>query len=154
MNMVDTSGWLEFFLAGTNGPKFKPVIENTRELLVPSVNMYVVHRVLSRKLPVELRDMCLEVMRRAPVIELNDERAIAASQLSLKHGLAMADAAMYAIAHTPLGRIANAVRDNPERAEFIGLESAGIRFERDLGIRRERQQGAHIAEQSIQRRGA
>ena len=98
MNIVDASGWIEFFLAGANGPTFKPVIENTRELLVPSVNMYEVHRVLSRKLPVELRDMCLEVMRRAPVIELNDERAIAASQLSLKHGLAMADAAMYAIA--------------------------------------------------------
>ena len=98
MNIVDASGWIEFFLAGANGPTFKPVIENTRELLVPSVNMYEVHRVLSRKLPVELRDMCLEVMRRAPVIELNDERAIAASELSLKHGLAMADAAMYAIA--------------------------------------------------------
>ncbi|MEY2790843.1 MAG: hypothetical protein RL295_1007 [Pseudomonadota bacterium] len=98
MNIVDASGWIEFFLAGANGPKFKPVIENTSELLVSSVNMYEVHRVLSRKLPVELRDMCLEVMRRAPVIELNDERAIAASELSLKHGLAMADAAMYAIA--------------------------------------------------------
>jgi len=98
MNIVDASGWIEFFLAGANGPKFKPVIENTSELLVSSVNMYEVHRVLSRKLPVELRAMCLEVMRRAPVIELNDERAIAASELSLKHGLAMADAAMYAIA--------------------------------------------------------
>jgi hypothetical protein len=98
MNIVDASGWIEFFLAGTNGPKFKPVIESTSELLVSSVNMYEVHRVLSRKLPVELRDMCLQVMRRAPVIELNDERAIAASELSLKHGLAMADAAMYAIA--------------------------------------------------------
>jgi len=98
MNIVDASGWIEFFLAGTNGPKFKPVIENTSELLVSSVNMYEVHRVLSRKLPVELRDMCLQVMRRAPVIELNDECAIAASELSLKHGLAMADAAMYAIA--------------------------------------------------------
>ena len=98
MNIVDASGWIEFFLAGANGPTFKPVIENTRELLVSSVNMYEVHRVLSRKLPVELRDMCLEVMRRVPVIELNDERAIAASQLSLKHGLAMADAARYAIA--------------------------------------------------------
>jgi len=98
MNIVDASGWIEFFLAGTNGPKFKPVIENTSELLVSSVNMYEVHRVLSRKLPVELRDMCLEVMRRVPVIELNDERAIAASELSLKHGLTLADAAMYAMA--------------------------------------------------------
>jgi predicted nucleic acid-binding protein len=98
MNMVDASGWIEFFLAGSNGPIFKPIIENEACLLVTSINLYEVHRVLSRKLTVELRDMCLEVMRRASVIELNDERAIAASELSLKHGLAMADAAMYAMA--------------------------------------------------------
>ena len=98
MNMVDASGWIEFFLAGSNGRIFKPIIENEACLLVTSINLYEVHRVLSRKLTVELRDMCLEVMRRASVIELNEERAIAASELSLKHGLAMADAAMYAIA--------------------------------------------------------
>ena len=98
MNMVDASGWIEFFLAGSNGPIFKPIIENEACLLVTSINLYEVHRVLSRKLTVELRDMCLEEMRRASVIELNEERAIAASELSLKHGLAMADAAMYAMA--------------------------------------------------------
>ena len=98
MNMVDASGWIELFLAGSNGPIFKPIIENEACLLVTSINLYEVHRVLSRKLTVELRDMCLEVMRRASVIELNEERAIAASELSLKHGLAMADAAMYAMA--------------------------------------------------------
>ena len=27
MNVVDSSGWIEFFLAGANGPKFKPVID-------------------------------------------------------------------------------------------------------------------------------
>ena len=27
MNVVDSSGWIEFFLAGANGPTFKPVIE-------------------------------------------------------------------------------------------------------------------------------
>ena len=98
MNMVDASGWIEFFLAGSNGPIFKPIIENEACLLVTSINLYAVHRVFSRKLTVELRDMCLEVMRRASVIELNEERAIAASELSLKHGLAIADAAMYAMA--------------------------------------------------------
>jgi len=36
--------------------------------------------------------------------------------------------AMYAFAHTPLGRIANAVRDNPERAEFIGYDTQQVRF--------------------------
>ena len=36
--------------------------------------------------------------------------------------------AMFAIAHTPLGRIANAVRDNPERAEFIGYDTQRVRY--------------------------
>jgi branched-chain amino acid transport system permease protein len=37
-------------------------------------------------------------------------------------------AAMYAYTHTPLGRIANAVRDNPERVEFIGYETRRVRY--------------------------
>ena len=37
-------------------------------------------------------------------------------------------AAMFAISHTPLGRIANAVRDNPERAEFIGYDTQRVRY--------------------------
>ena len=37
-------------------------------------------------------------------------------------------AAMYAFTHTPLGRIANAVRDNPERVEFIGYETQRVRY--------------------------
>jgi predicted nucleic acid-binding protein len=98
MNIVDASGWIEFFLAGANGPKFKPVIENTPELLVTSINMYEVHRVLSRKLPNHLRDICLNLMRRVPIIDFSDARAIAAADLSIKHQLAMADAAMYAMA--------------------------------------------------------
>jgi branched-chain amino acid transport system permease protein len=37
-------------------------------------------------------------------------------------------AAMYALTQTPLGRIANAVRDNPERAEFVGYDTHVVRF--------------------------
>ncbi len=36
--------------------------------------------------------------------------------------------AMFALTHTPLGRIANAVRDNPERAEFVGYDPQRVRF--------------------------
>ena len=36
--------------------------------------------------------------------------------------------AMYAWTHTPLGRIANAVRDNPERAEFVGYDTQRVRY--------------------------
>lgn len=36
--------------------------------------------------------------------------------------------AMYAFTHTPLGRMANAVRDNPERVEFIGYNTQRVRW--------------------------
>ena len=36
--------------------------------------------------------------------------------------------AMYAYTRTPLGRMANAVRDNPERAEFVGYDTQRVRY--------------------------
>ena len=36
--------------------------------------------------------------------------------------------AMYAFANTPLGRISNAVRENPERVEFVGYNTQMVRF--------------------------
>jgi branched-chain amino acid transport system permease protein len=36
--------------------------------------------------------------------------------------------AMFALTQTPLGRMANAVRDNPERAQFIGYNTTRVRF--------------------------
>jgi hypothetical protein len=36
--------------------------------------------------------------------------------------------AMFALTQTPLGRMANAVRDNPERAEFVGYDTERVRF--------------------------
>jgi branched-chain amino acid transport system permease protein len=37
-------------------------------------------------------------------------------------------AAMYAFSRTPVGRMANAVRDNPERAEFVGYSQRFVRY--------------------------
>ncbi len=38
-------------------------------------------------------------------------------------------AAMYAISQTPLGRMANAVRDNPERVQFVGYDPQWVRYQ-------------------------
>ena len=40
----------------------------------------------------------------------------------------IAGALMYAFTRTPVGRMCNAVRDNPERAEFVGYRAQGVRF--------------------------
>lgn len=42
--------------------------------------------------------------------------------------LFVATIGMYAFTRTPLGRILNAVRDNPQRAEFIGYDTQWVRF--------------------------
>jgi len=42
--------------------------------------------------------------------------------------LLLCAALMYAFMRTPVGRLANAVRDNPERVEFIGYDPQRVRF--------------------------
>ena len=55
-----------------------------------------------------------------------------ASQLSVYYIIAfwvfVSIALMYAYTRTPLGRMCNAVRDNPERAEFVGYNPQRVRF--------------------------
>jgi toxin FitB len=98
MNVVDSSGWIEFFTAGASGPLFKPVIEQRDQLFVPTINIYEVHKVLSRKLPAGAVRSCLDVMRQGRVLDLTDRRAVAAADIAAKHKLAMADAVIYSLA--------------------------------------------------------
>lgn len=42
--------------------------------------------------------------------------------------LMLSAALMYLFSRTPVGRMANAVRDNPERAQFLGYSSRWVRF--------------------------
>lgn len=42
--------------------------------------------------------------------------------------LVLATLLMYLFSRTPIGRIANAVRDNPERAQFLGYSARWVRF--------------------------
>ena len=65
---------------------------------MPTIALYEVPKILSRALPVELVEQSLNVMRLCCVIDFTDARAIAASIISQRHKLAMADAAMYSIA--------------------------------------------------------
>jgi len=96
-NVVDSSGWIEFFLAGRNGPVFKPVIEQRQALLVPTIALFEVHRVLSRKLPPDVVNSCLDVMRLGRVLDITAARAVAGADVSLRHRLAMGDALMYSL---------------------------------------------------------
>ena len=98
MNVVDSSGWIEFFQAGPNGLTFKPIIQDELRLLGPNISLFEIHRVLSRALPADVVQTCLGVMRRGRMLDLTDRRAIAASKAAAHHGLVLADAAIYSMA--------------------------------------------------------
>ena len=98
MNVVDSSGWIEYLQDTPRADLFATAIEDRNHLLVPTIALFEVHRVLSRSLPADLVNRCLDVMRLGRVLDLTDARAIAASHIAAQHKLAMADAAMYAIA--------------------------------------------------------
>ena len=98
INVVDSSGWIEYFLDTASADNFAAAIEQTDQLIVPALSFFEVHRFLSRTVDTAQRETCLDIMRRAKVIELTAQRAIAASDAAHKYRLAMADAVMYSIA--------------------------------------------------------
>ncbi len=98
MNVVDSSGWIEYLLDTPRANLFAEPIEQRADLLVPVIALYEVHKILSRKVPPDMVRTCLDVMRLGRVLELTDARAVAAAEVSARHNLAMADAVMYSLA--------------------------------------------------------
>lgn len=98
MNLVDSSGWIEYLQDTPRADLFANAIEDRNALLVPTIALFEVHKVLSRRLSYELVERCVNVMRLGRVLDFTDARAIAAAQIAAHHQLAMADAAMYSMA--------------------------------------------------------
>lgn len=44
MNVVDSSGWLEYFANSSNAAFFAQAIEDTSQLIVPSITIYEVYK--------------------------------------------------------------------------------------------------------------
>lgn len=98
MNIVDSSGWIEYLLDTDRAELFAAPLEQRATLLVPVIALFEVHKVLSRKVPPEAVAQCLDVMRLGRVLEITDRRAVAAAEMAARHHLAMADAMMYSLA--------------------------------------------------------
>jgi len=99
MNVVDSSGWLEYFADGPNADFFAPAIENTGELIVPSVSIYeVFKRVLQQRGHDEALQVIV-VMLQGAVVDLNTSLALSAARVSIDCALPMADSIMLATAH-------------------------------------------------------
>ncbi len=70
MNVVDSSGWLEYFADGSNADFFATPIETSAELLVLTVSLYeVFKRVLQQRGENEALQ-AIALMQQGTVIEL------------------------------------------------------------------------------------
>jgi predicted nucleic acid-binding protein len=84
MNVIDSSGWLEYFTNGNNAGFFAPVIENTADVLVPTITLFEVFKRI--------------LMKECLVIDLDDSLALVAAELSHELKLPMADSIILATA--------------------------------------------------------
>ena len=94
MNVVDSSGWLEYFADGPNAQFFSSAIEDTAQLLVPTVSLY---EVFKRVLPQRGEANALQVtgvMQQGKVVNLDAALALQAAHLSSTLKLPMADSIM------------------------------------------------------------
>lgn len=98
MNVVDSSGWVEYFVQGANAKFFIPTIRDLENLLVPSICIYEVFKRLSLDLGEENALQAVGIMSYGRVVELDRKIAIDAAQISLELKLAMADSIILATA--------------------------------------------------------
>jgi len=87
MNVVDSSGWLEYFADGPNASHFAVPLSGTDELVVPAVSVYEVFKVLLRESGEDAALQGAAAMQRATVVDLTAPLAMTAAGLSLKHSL-------------------------------------------------------------------
>lgn len=98
MNVVDSSGWVEYFTKGTNARFFIPPIQDTENLMVPSICIYEVFKRLLLEMGEENALQAVGIMSYGREVELNRKIAIDAAQISIDLKLAMADSIILATA--------------------------------------------------------
>jgi len=98
MNVVDSSGWLEYFSDGRNASRFAAPLKDLDSLLVPTVSIYEVFKVLLRESGEEAALQAASAMQRGHLVDLTPQRALSAATFSLKHSLPMADSIILAAA--------------------------------------------------------
>lgn len=98
MNVVDSSGWLDYFVGGRHARTLEPVLEDIESLIVPAVSVYEVFKVLLREAGEEAAIQGVAAMQRGRLVDLTAQRALDAAVLSLRHSLPMADSIILAAA--------------------------------------------------------
>ena len=100
MNIVDSSGWLEYFADGTNADFFAPAIENINELVIPSISIYEVFKRILQQRDESAALQAIAIMQQGTVIDLDASIALIAAKISVEFSIPMADSIMLATART------------------------------------------------------
>jgi predicted nucleic acid-binding protein len=98
VNIVDSSGWLEFFSDGPNADHFAQPLSDRDNLLVPSIIIYEVFKVVLRERGENDALQSVALLRQGGIIELSEDISLRAARLSIRHKLPMADSIILATA--------------------------------------------------------
>lgn len=98
MNVVDSSGWLEYFADGENADFFAKAIEDTKNLIVPVICIYEVFKRITVNQGIDIAELRIADLHKGQVIELTAPLALSAAVLSAELKLPMADSIILAIA--------------------------------------------------------
>jgi toxin FitB len=95
-NVVDSSGWLEYFADAPNADRFAAAIEAIARLVVPSITLYEVYKRLDAERGRASAQRGVAQMMQGLVIDLDAHVALTAAQISRAEHLPMADSVILA----------------------------------------------------------
>jgi predicted nucleic acid-binding protein len=98
MNVVDSSGWLEYFSGEGNADFFAPAIEDTEHLLVPVICIYEVFKRIMQQRDVSVARTNISDMHEGQIVDLDASLAMSAAHISMELKLPMADSLILATA--------------------------------------------------------
>lgn len=98
MNVVDSSGWLEYLADGPNAGFFASAVEATGDLIVPSISIYEVFKRVLQQRGENAALQATALMQQGRVAELTASLALTAAHLGVEESLPMADSIMLATA--------------------------------------------------------
>ena len=98
MNVVDSSGWLEYLADGPNADFFANSILATADLLVPTLSLYEVFKRVLQQRGDDDALQAVALMQQGTIVELSGSLALSAARISLNDKIPMADSIMLATA--------------------------------------------------------
>ena len=98
MNVVDSSGWLEYVADGPNADFFAPAIQSLSTLIVPTLSLYEVFKRILQQRGENDALQAVALMQQGVVIDLTTPIALSAARISYDKKIPMADSIMLATA--------------------------------------------------------